>query len=403
MSVLIFWLGSVLSFLFVFTIIVFVHEMGHFLAARFLGFKVDAFSIGFGKPLLNWTDKKGTEWRISALPLGGFVKFAGDAGVASVPDTEKLDEIKKELSPSADKKNDATSGIFHFMPVWRRAVVAAAGPCMNFIFAIFIFASFLTIFGSQYRNTVVDHVTVGSPAELAGFQAGDLITSVNGEEIESFQRLANMVSISANDPIQFIVKRNGFDLAITATPESVTEADPFGRMAKKGKLGIAPTQEILRKKFNPLEALVEGSLMTKTAITDQITFVGRLFRGKGSAEMLGGPMRIFYYAGKVGSKNTDVAAKDQRTLGQRVIALILLAGSLSVAIGLINLAPVPMLDGGHLLFYAYEAVVGRPLNEQVQIIGYKVGFSAVILLLAFATFNDLRYFSVFDFFGRLFS
>ncbi len=401
MSLFLFSLASILSFLFVFTIIVFVHEMGHFLAARWLGFKVETFSIGFGKPLVQWQDKHGTLWRISRLPLGGFVKFAGDSDAASTPDVEQMEKLK-ELAKTNPEENPL-NGIFPFMPLWRRAVVVVSGPLMNFAFAIVVFSIFLMIFGTSYTGTTIGSVRAESPAAIAGFQVGDKIINANGEPLESFQRLATIVSISADDPIQFTVDRAGQQIALTATPETVIDRDPFGRMSKKGLLGIGGNAEVFTKRYGPIAAIGEGSVMTKKAIGDQIAFVGRLFRGKGSAEMLGGPLRILYIAGKVGAGDLDTAEPVKRSLSQRVLSLIWLAGGLSVAIGLINLAPVPMLDGGHLVFYAYEAIVGRPLSEQLQIIGFKLGFSAVICLLAFATFNDLRYFDVFDFIGRLFS
>ncbi|MBL4595406.1 MAG: site-2 protease family protein [Robiginitomaculum sp.] len=401
MSIFLFSIASVLSFLFVFTTIVFVHEMGHFLAARVLGFKVETFSIGFGKPLLRWMDRYGTQWQIARLPLGGFVKFAGDSGAASVPDTEALKELKQGITENSNA--GSVDGIFHFMPLWRRAVVVAAGPVMNFLFAIVIFASFLLVSGKTYRTTTIGAVIAQSPAERAGFQVGDVIMDANGEKVESFRRLVTIVSISANDPIDFTVKRGQQILSITAAPETVNEKDPFGRMANRGFLGIRSIDQILKKQYNLGGAVVEGGKMTQTAIVDQIAFVGRLFRGKGNSEMLGGPLRIFYIAGQVGAGSMDTEVQDNRTFTQRIIGLIWLAGFLSVAIGLINLAPVPMLDGGHLVFYAYEAIAGGPLPERLQIIGFKLGFSAVICLLAFATFNDLRYFNVFGFFGRLVS
>jgi regulator of sigma E protease len=400
MNVIVLFLG-LLSFLLVFTVIVFVHEMGHFLAARFLGFKVEAFSIGFGKPIVQWRDKLGTQWRISQLPLGGFVKFAGDTGASSVPDAEHLDEIRDTIG-DVDPK---TSGIYHFMPVWKRAIVAAAGPIMNFVFAILVFSILLMSYGSPQISPKIGAVTQGSAAERAGFLNGDQILKVNGEAIDNWQRVVAVVSISANDPMNFVVERDGHEVEIVAIPDAVLAPDPFGKIAEKGQLGMAinPGAEVKRVTYNPIQAVAEGSSLTKKAIVDQIAFVSRLLRGRGSPEMLGGPLRIAYIAGKVGAGNMTPDATDQRTLAQRLLGLVWLAAGLSVAIGLINLAPVPMLDGGHLVFYAYEAVAGRPLPERLQIIGYKVGISAVICLLAFATFNDLRYFNVFVFFGKVFS
>lgn len=402
MSIIVIILG-IFSFLLVFTTIVFVHEMGHFLTARWLGFKVDTFSIGFGKPLLQWQDKRGTNWRISMLPLGGYVKFAGDAGVAGVPDTENLDNLRDQIG--GNDNINATAGIFHFMPVWKRALVTVAGPLMNFIFAIVIFSILFMAFGKPYHHPEVGSVVEGGAAQIAGFQAQDRILSANGQKVDSFSRLAMIASISANDPIRFEVLRNGQTIEITATPEAQIVEDAFGKKAEVGRLGIYgnPNSQVMVVSYNPISAIFEGANMTGEIISDQVAFVGRLFRGKGSPEMLGGPLRIFYITSQVGAGDLGDAEVDTRTLRDRILGLIRLAAILSVAIGLINLAPVPMLDGGHLVFYAYEAVMRRPLSERMQIIGFKVGFSAVLCLLAFATFNDLRYFNVFEFIGQLFS
>ena len=395
MSLFVFLLG-ILSFLAVFTTIVFVHEMGHFLIARLLGFKVDAFSIGFGKPLLQWNDKHGTKWQISILPLGGYVKFAGDTGAASVPDSDTLQEMRDNLDA-----NEAT-GIFHFMPVWKRALVTVAGPVMNFIFAILIFSILFMSFGKPYTHPVVGSVVAGGAAEEAGFLPGDRILSANGEEIESFSRLAMITSISARDPIRFMVLRGDRDIEIIAIPRPEIVTDPLGKQAEVGRLGIGgrPNPQVIIQDFNFFTAVIEASAETKEIITDQIAFVGRLFRGKGTPEMLGGPLRIMYISGKVGAGDLgDAERADTRDFWDRVLGLIRLTAVLSVAIGLINLAPVPMLDGGHLVFYAYEAIFKRPLSERIQIFGFKVGLFAIISLLAFATFNDLRYFNIFGFFG----
>ncbi len=405
MSIFVVLLGF-LSFLAVFTTIVFVHEMGHFLTARALGFKVDAFSIGFGKAIWQRRDSHGTLWKISQLPLGGYVKFAGDQGAASVPDREKLAEMKNELADEGDQKQMA--GIFHFMPVWKRVLVTAAGPLMNFVFAILVFTALLMGFGKTYIAPEVGSVAPNSAAFEAGFIAGDLIVSANGEDIKSFSRLGAISSVSANDPIEFKVRRADQIVTIIATPRAIVRTDILGKQAKMGQLGIGSVVNAQQKqeRYGPARAFGESLNQTGTIITDQVAFVGRIFRGKGSPEMLGGPLRILFITAKVGAGDLnagDTTQKDNRTLFNRIFGLVHLMAVLSVAIGLINLAPVPILDGGHLVFYAFEAVMGRPLQERVQIIGFKVGIIAVICLLAFATFNDLRYFNVFGFVEHLFS
>lgn len=404
MSALITPFAYLLSFLFVFTIVVFVHESGHFWSARWLGIKIDAFSIGFGRSLASWTDRHGTLWKISAIPLGGYVKFSGDENAASVPDQEHLDRMKDELTDHGHDP-EATKGLFHFSPVWKRAIVTAAGPVMNFIFAMIVFGCMLLAYGDMRAKTVVSKVLPDTPAAAAGFASGDVILKVNGEKLRSFQRLAGLIQISANDPMQFVVDRGGVKVNLVATPEGKVRKDPFGKEMKVGFLGVeGSSQDAKRIRLGPLGALAGGASMTTQAITDQLEFFGRLFRGRGSAEMIGGPLRVMFIAGQVGTGSMEQQADlPPPPLSQRMISLILLAGSLSVAIGLINLAPIPVLDGGHLVFYAWEAVFGRPLGEKSQMLAFKLGFSAILCLLAFATFNDLRYFNVFELLKSSFS
>lgn len=393
-----------LSFLFVFTIVVFVHESGHFWAARMLGIKIDAFSIGFGRALATWKDKYGTIWKISALPLGGYVKFAGDENAASVPDHEHLDRMKDELTDHGQDL-EATKDLFHFSPTWKRAIVTAAGPVMNFIFAVMVFGCMLLAYGDVRSKAVISRVLPDTPAATAGFANGDVILKVNGEKLRSFQRLAGLIQISANDPMRFQVNRGGVKVDLVAVPEGKVRKDPFGKDMKVGFLGVeGRNQDAQRIRLGVLGAFAGGASMTSQAITDQLGFFVRLFRGRGSAEMIGGPLRVMFIAGQVGTGNLEAQADlPPPPLSQRFISLILLAGSLSVAIGLINLAPVPVLDGGHLLFYGWEEIFGQPVSERSQMLAFKLGFSAILCLLAFATFNDLRYFNVLELLRSSFS
>lgn len=388
--------GFIISFVFVFTLIVFVHEMGHFLAARALGAKVDIFSIGFGKRIFQRTDRYGTIWQVSLFPIGGFVKFAGDSGVASAPDAKAIRE--------AADKSAGHGGIFHLLPVWRRSIIVAAGPLMNFVFAIIIFAILLMAFGSSSIPARIDSVEPDSPAAHAGFLANDLILEADGRKIKSFSDVAEIVSIAANEPITFVVNRDGTSMKLSAVPGLVEQTDPLGNTIRIGYLGIRATTNVIEHhRYGPVAAVMAGSSRTWNSIADQLKFMGRLVRGRGSVDMLGGPLRIFAYTGAVGTAPAADTQSAPVTLGLRVVNLINLAALLSVAIGLVNLLPVPVLDGGHLMYYAFEAVAGRPLSENMQLVGFKVGLALILSLMVFATFNDLRYFGLFESIGRLFS
>ncbi len=388
--------GYILSFLFVFTLIVFVHEMGHFLAARALGAKVEVFSIGFGKKLFERTDKHGTLWQVSLFPVGGFVKFFGDANAASAPDREALG--------SAARSAGGTSGMFHLLPVWRRSIIVAAGPLMNFFYAMIVFAALLMAVGSTSVPARVESVAAGSPAAHAGFQPGDVLVAVDGRKINSFADVAEVVAIAANTPITFLVLRDGKEVKLKVTPALVEKQDMLGKTMRIGYLGISADARVLKhRRYGPVAALAAGAQRTWNSIMDQLKFLGRLMRGRGSVDLLGGPLRIFAYTGAVGTAAPVDTQSMPVSLVMRMAGLITLSAMLSVAIGLVNLLPVPVLDGGHLLYYAFEAVAGRPLSERVQLVGFRIGLALILSLMVFATLNDLRYFGLFARIGRLFS
>jgi regulator of sigma E protease len=388
--------GFILSFVFVFTLIVFVHEMGHFLAARMLGAKVDVFSIGFGKRLFQREDRYGTLWQVSLFPIGGFVKFAGDSGVASAPDVKAVEK--------AAAQEGGHGGIFHLLPVWRRAIIVAAGPLMNFFFAIVIFAILLVSFGTTSIPARISSVDEGSPAAAAGFKAQDLILKADGRAINNFSDVAAVVSIAANEPVSFVVDRAGKTLTLVATPGQIEQTDMLGKKIHIGFLGIRSQSDVVEhKRYGPLMAVSMGTSKTWNSIVDQLKFMGRLVRGRGSVDMLGGPLRIFAYTGAAGTAPVAEAQSVPMSLAFRLVNLINLAALLSVAIGLVNLLPVPVLDGGHLMYYAFEAVTGRPLSENMQLAGFKIGLALILSLMVFATFNDLRYFGLFESIGKLFS
>lgn len=362
--------GYALPFLFVLTIVVFFHELGHFLVARWCGVRVLAFSVGFGPELLGYNDKHGTRWKLSAIPLGGYVKFSGDENAASMPD--------RDAAASMSEEERKTS--FIGKNVWQRAAVVVAGPVANFLLAIAIFAVLFSLYGRVYSQPRVDSVQPDSAAAEAGFKPGDLIVSIDGAAIESFSDIQRIVSISADVPLQITVERDGAEVTLTAVPKRREITDQFGNVQRIGLLGLhqqSKPEDRVVKEFSIPGALVEGTKETWFVVARTAGYLAGVVTGRESADQLGGPIRVAQFSGQVA------------TLG--FAALLNLAAVLSVSIGLINLMPVPMLDGGHLMFYAFEAVMGRPLSERVQDIGFRIGIALVLMLMVFATWNDLAH------------
>ena len=361
-------IGYVVPFLFVLTIVVFFHELGHFLMARLCGIKVLVFSIGFGPEIAGFNDRYGTRWKISAVPLGGYVKFFGDDNAASVPDQAAAASMS-----SADRKDS-----FMFQPVPSRAAVVAAGPIANFVLAIAIFAAIFMTVGKQTTSARVDTVQPASAAEAAGFKPGDLVTAINGEKIESFSDMQRIVSISANETLSIDVDRGGAPVTLKAIPQLKELKDNFGNVHRLGVLGISRSMspgDIKTEKAGPLRAIVMGAQETWFVVDRTLAYIGGVFVGREAADQLGGPIRIAQVSGQVATAGFT--------------ALIHLTAVLSVSIGLLNLFPIPLLDGGHLLFYAIETIRGRPLSERAQEVGFRIGLAVVVMLMIFATFNDI--------------
>ena len=356
---------NVVPALIVLTAVVFIHEMGHFLVARWCGIRVAAFSVGFGRELFGFTDRRGTRWKLSAIPLGGYVRFEGDENAASIPDAETLAKV-----PPSQRQ-----GLFHFAPVWKRIAVVAAGPAANFILAILVFAAVFTLIGRPHILPVAETVMEGSAAERAGIRPGDRILSVDGDTIESFSELQSLVMLSADDPLALVVERDGAQVALTATPERQEQPDRLGGTHRIGVLGITAGAVDFRRD-DPLTALGQGVRETGHIIERTMTYIGRLIRGRENTEQLSGVIRVAQVSGAVVSSGG-------------IPGLIYLTAVLSVSIGLFNLFPVPMLDGGHLVFYAIEALRGRPLSPRLQDLGFRIGFALVIMLFIFVTFNDI--------------
>ncbi|HEY5337830.1 MAG TPA: RIP metalloprotease RseP [Rhizomicrobium sp.] len=356
------------AYLFVITAVVFFHELGHFSVARFFDVTVETFSIGFGRALVKWTDSKGTLWKISWFPFGGFVKFLGDDNAASVPDRAKLEKLTPEQR----------ANVFAGKPLYQRALVVVAGPVANFILAIVIFAFFFMIAGKQILIPVVGAVQPHSAAAAAGILPGDLIRSVDGHAIESFSDMQTWMEISAGRTIPIAVERKGAAMTLNATPQLKTIKDLFGNQQRVGVLGVisqVKKENVRVIHFGPIAAVGEACKQVWSIVSTTLTYMGRIVAGQQDTSQLQGPLGIAKVSGQVAS------------LG--ILALIQLAALLSVSIGLINLFPVPILDGGHLLYYGCEAVLGRPLGERAQDVGFRLGLMAVLGLFVLATWNDL--------------
>lgn len=394
----------ILPILVILGLVVTVHEGGHFLAAKWLGTAIERFSIGFGRSILAWRDRSGVEWRIGWLPLGGYVKFAGDENAASVPDNAALETIRDQIV--AREGAAALTRYFHFKPLWQRAVIVAAGPAANFVLAIVIFAGLLMAFGDVVAPVRVDGVRAGSPAAQAGFQPGDVMVKAAGERLKNFGDLQNVVFLRSGTPIRFVVERGGRELELVATPQRGVIVDRMGREHRLGVLGVehrARPEEMRIQRYGPLQALAGGAERTWDVVATTVRYLGRMFAGRETADQLSGPLGMAQLSGDI-TKQTARVSPSLGSLALNISTTLLeLAASISVGIGFLNLMPVPVLDGGHLLFYGYEAVARRPLTAKVQAAGYRVGLALVLGLMIFATWNDLQRLRVFNLFDGLFS
>jgi regulator of sigma E protease len=454
------WTGWFVPFIFALSVVVFFHELGHFLVARWAGVRVLVFSVGFGPELIGFNDRHGTRWKISAIPLGGYVKFLGDENAASVPDQEAIGRMTE-----AEQRDS-----FFHKPVAARAAIVAAGPIANFILAILIFAALAFFLGRQVTVPRIDAVAPATAAAAAGFKPGDVVVSVDGKTVEGFADVQRIVAFNPGRPITFVVDRGGERVTLTATPEARPERDRFGNLQRLGTIDISgpimpariagvvqgsaadaagfqaedrvrkidgkPVNSFLDLRdvvaanpdrtlefeverggntillhatptghnekdaaggtrrvgqlgisggYDPADiraihyglagALASGAYESWYVVDDTIAYLVKIVRGHASADQLGGPIRIAQVAGQVATAG--------------FVPILRLAALLSVSIGLLNLFPIPLLDGGHLLYYAIEAARGRPLSERAQEYGFRFGLAVVLLLMLFATYNDL--------------
>jgi len=360
----------ILRFIVVLTIVVFFHELGHYLVARWNGVDCEAFSIGFGPELFGWNDKNNCRWKVCAVPLGGYVKFLGDANAASMPDFEG------DEGPQLTEREKA--GRFEHKRIGQKAAVVAAGPIANFILAIVIFAGSFYFVGRYVSDPVVSEVLADSAALEAGFQQGDIIKKINGDDVTSFSDIPRAVAPSHGIEMIFTVSRDGQEIDIPVTPRLTEREDRFGTKQKVGLLGITSKREdanVRKKEYGFIEAFNSGAYETYFVIKRTLQYIKGIFTGRESVDQISGP---------IGIANTV-----NDFWGEGLQNVIILTAVLSVSIGLLNLFPIPILDGGHLVFYAYEAVFGKPVNAKVQEVAFRIGFILLIGLMLFATNNDV--------------
>jgi regulator of sigma E protease len=365
-------LGYILPFLFILTVLVFVHEFGHYFIARRNGVRVDVFSIGFGPELFGWHDRAGTRWKFSAIPLGGYVKMFGDNDASSglpVAGLARMTPAEREVS-------------FHYKRLGQRAAIVAAGPAANFVFAIVVLAVLFMTFGQPFTPAQVGQVQPGSAAERGGIKPGDLIVKINGGSVRSFEDVQQEVRLNPGVPMTIVVKRDGRELSVDVTPTKTELTDRFGNHYRIGLLGIA-RNGVDYVKRDPANALLQAGAETWTLSADTLKAMWQIVIGTRGTDELGGPLRIAQMSG-------DVAQGG-------IVAVVWFMAVLSINLGLINLFPVPVLDGGHLLFYAAEALRGKPLGQRAQEYGFRIGLALVLTLMVFATWNDLVHLRIVEF------
>lgn len=356
----------IVPFLLMITPIIFFHELGHFLVARACGVRIDTFSIGFGPAIVSWRDRLGTRWKIAWVPLGGYVKFFGDDSAASTPDREALDRL------SAKERLVA----FPLKPLYQRAMIVAAGPFANFVLAIAIMTAFLVAYGTFVAAPIVSKVVPGSPAAQAGFHAGDTILAVNGVAIDSFDDIRALIWNRGGETLSVDIRRAGKALTLHAKPKTTT-VKMIGGPQKIALLGIdgPPPKQWTHVSYGLGGALAESCRQTWSVVTTTMDQLGRIATGHGGAAQMSGPIGIAKISG-------DVAAISY-------LSLVKLAALISISLGLVNIFPIPILDGGHLLYYAFEAVLGRPLGARAQDVGFRLGLAVMLGLMLLAAWNDL--------------
>lgn len=364
------FLLTVIAFVAVIGPLVFVHELGHYLVGRWCGVKAEAFSIGFGPEIAAWVDRRGTRWRLGALPLGGYVRFKGDMNAASQTDPRWLE------MPAAERAQS-----FPAKPLWQRAAIVAAGPAINFLFAILILATFAFVHGESRTPAVAGQVQPGSAAAAAGIVTGDRIVSLNGREMATFDDIRMFAQIRPGEPVTIVIERKGRQFQRQGKVGAVEEGDGFGNKFRIGRLGIAPGEPVIEP-VSLVRAPVVAIERTGQIVRTMVETLGQIVGGGRSVRELGGPLKIAEVSGQAA------------TLGLE--SFVFFMALISINLGFINLLPIPMLDGGHLLFYGVEAIQRRPVSPQVQEWAYRSGLAVLLAMMVLVTFNDLSSFGLWE-------
>ena len=376
-------LSYILPFIVLIVIVVFIHEYGHYYFAKRFGVGVTDFSIGFGKEMFGWNDKSGTRWKVCVIPLGGYVKFFGDRNVYSQADNDKI--IKEYSKEDQDK-------LFVLKPLYQRALIVFGGPLANFLLAILIFFSVYTFAGKDFTPAVINEVQKDSPAMVAGLKDNDIVVSIDGNEVKSIMEVSKYIMMSTDEFINFTVNRYDQDLTFRVKPNIVEGEDNLGNKISKRMVGIklgAYNNEVNHVKLGPAKALFYAVNEVYYVSTSSLKYIGSMLTGNGDSSQLGGPIRIAKISGQVAEFG--------------VLPFISLMAYISISLGLINLFPIPMLDGGHLMFYGIEKVLGRPLSQKTQEGFFRIGMFLLLSLMFFTTFNDLKDVGLFKFFNNYIS
>ena len=376
-------LSYILPFIVLIVIVVFIHEYGHYYFAKRFGVGVTDFSIGFGKEMFGWNDKSGTRWKVCVIPLGGYVKFFGDRNVYSQADNDKI--IKEYSKEDQDK-------LFVLKPLYQRALIVFGGPLANFLLAILIFFSVYTFAGKDFTPAVINEVQKDSPAMVAGLKDNDIVVSIDGNEVTSIMEVSKYIMMSTDEFINFTVNRYDQDLTFRVKPNIVEGEDNLGNKISKRMVGIklgAYNNEVNHVKLGPTKALFYAVNEVYYVSTSSLKYIGSMLTGNADTSQLGGPIRIAKISGQVAEFG--------------ILPFISLMAYISISLGLINLFPIPMLDGGHLMFYGIEKVLGRPLSQKTQEGFFRIGMFLLLSLMFFTTFNDLKDVGLFKFFKNYIS
>ena len=363
-------MNYIIPFLILITIVVFIHEYGHYYFAKKYGVGITDFSIGFGKEIFGWNDKSGTRWKVCWIPLGGYVKFFGDRNVFSQSEQQEIINLYKE----EDRKK-----LFILKPLYQRSIIVVAGPLANFVLAILIFTMINMFVGKDLTPAIIDEVQKDSPAFVAGMQKNDKIISIDNKKVESILEVSTFINISTSETIEFLVLRNDQKISLSVKPNLVDSKDSLGNSVKKRMVGIRLSplnNEFERQPLGPSKAIYYSFKEVWFVTVTSLNYLGKMIIGSADTSQLGGPIRIAKITGQVAEHG--------------IVPFFSIMAYISISLGLINLFPIPMLDGGHLMFYFFEKILGRPLSQKIQEGFFRIGLFLLLSLMFFVTFNDLK-------------